>query len=152
MMNRVHSAWTRFVNWNRKRLVWAILTGSVEDHQEISRQIFERAKKLSDFVGMIVRVSFLVLATTFLWKKSQSTEGILGWVFGYSALITFAIAIRLSSYIFIIILVRESKDLAFHGNLIMRIILFAIALSFTAVIWYGAYKFILELAVSSSLL
>ena len=43
---------------------------AAEEHRD---KVFDQAKRLSDFIGMIVRLAFLFYATLFFGGKSQPT-------------------------------------------------------------------------------
>lgn len=67
---------------------------SKEDFDNLDRTTFEAAKKLSDFVGMIVRLGFLGVALVIIWNHLEEEDvAILLFCYGVSLILLTAITL-----------------------------------------------------------
>lgn len=80
VMQWLNRMWTGFVEFSRERLIPASISYDSEDHRRNFDASFDSAKRLSDFIGMVVRLAFATFAAAYFYAKSQDTEGLLGRV------------------------------------------------------------------------
>src|SRR4051794_8226780 len=94
-----------------KRIADAIST-KIPDSKADARQLldkgFDRTKRTSDFIGMIVRFAFVSYATQFFFSASWAPKAgpmawLYGWAMGVSAMFSFGLMIFFAAQIFGII-------------------------------------------------
>lgn len=104
MVKLIRKAFGKLSEYHNSRFV----VGSSDEAFKLrSDRVFDQAKKLSDFVGMIVRLAFLQLAYRYFLIISPKTEGIYGYIFGFCAVSAFGLTIMLGIRIIQVIFLWE---------------------------------------------
>ena len=152
MREWIKKRWDEFVNFNKTRLVANLLSMSDDEFRVKSEEIFNSTKKLSDFVGMIVRLTFAQFAWRYFMFMSPKTDGIYGYIFGFCAIFTMGLTVFLGSRIFLIIFAWEVEDVRQITGSISRGILFVIAALSTLTIYLGTLRLVSDMARASALL
>jgi len=126
------------------------LTAETNEHR--ADQIFSEAKKLSDFIGMIVRLAFTLFAFHFFMLKAPQIGGLTGFVFGISAINAFGLSVVLANKIMRIIYYWEMIAVAKAQSRHFRALLLFFALCSTLVAYYGIFKMAFAIAKSSPII
>lgn len=82
-----------------------------ESREAARDEAFANGKTISDFVGMFVRLVFLLVACSYFIEQGKTSEGIWSFVFGASVVSTATLATLLCIWILRIILCWELRDL-----------------------------------------
>ncbi|KEQ05715.1 hypothetical protein [Pseudorhizobium pelagicum] len=91
-----------------------------DEHDKLSDDVFNEAKKLSDFLGMIVRMIFVQAAGTLLILKSREAGGLEGLLLAVAAVTAVGLAGVFTWRIFGIVLLYFTKDVVIIGNTLVR--------------------------------
>ncbi|MDP2733779.1 MAG: hypothetical protein Q8O63_11825 [Hoeflea sp.] len=138
--------WENFLGSFPGRRFTSITAHNAEDYEKIARQNFESAKKLSDFVGMIVRFAFLNAAINYFSKKAIENDGWLGFIFGCCTISTIGLTVALSIRIFWIVLLFESFDIHKQNQKLAKWMLYLFAIATTGMIFFGIHVLVNDLA------
>ena len=98
---------------------------------------FESAKRLSDFVGMIIRFAFANFATLYLLTKATTVPGVSGWALAVSGGFAAAITVVFGIKLYIIILLNEARGVAAFSSKWAKIISIVLTLITVGLLQYG---------------
>jgi hypothetical protein len=113
---------------------------------------FNSAKKLSDFVGMIIRLSFVMFAQLYFLHLSQTTAFPMSFVAGFCFVSATWLIFALAGKIVIIILDYEWREVPrIRGN-VGKFIILTFGLLSTIIAYVGIYQMARSIALASSLL
>jgi hypothetical protein len=71
-MGKLKTLWQNVVQFHEGRLLPTLTTMTAEEYQRNADVQFARAKRLSDFVGIIIRWSFAQFASLYFFPKRLS--------------------------------------------------------------------------------
>jgi hypothetical protein len=137
--------------FHRTRLISNITSHSKEEYENNVRNNFDAAKRLSDFVGMIVRFAFLQAALSYFMRKAVDSPGATGYVLGFCAVSVFGLLIALGIRIFYVILLYEASDIHRDSRRWVKYALFVFALAHSVALWYGMRVLVSDLTRSAPL-
>lgn len=127
-------------------LFWKSEIGDAQ-FEELDKISYERAKKLSDFIGMIVRLGFLGVCVFILWDRASTTSLVFLRILYYSSLSLFSILMFMMigniNSIFMGFFLREVRMLP---NKFLRKLAHAIAFLLSMVFYYGYSEVALQIA------
>jgi hypothetical protein len=96
-----------------KRLLARLTSYQLKAPEELDTELnkaFDRAKRVSDYVGMIVRLAFCAYATQFFWSQAKTTAGIQSWALGVSGVTAFCLQIWFGAQIILLITLHSLSD------------------------------------------
>jgi len=137
MFRWLGKAWRGFVEFNRETLFGGVMKMTPEEHQEAFNQTFDSAKRLSDFIGMIVRLSFLTFALFFFLRRVGETDGIQSMAHSVCLVFAFGLNIAFLQKVFRVILLYEARDIPRIPAGSQRWVLLLLAVVITGTIYYG---------------
>jgi hypothetical protein len=111
--------------------------GTKEDVEERLAYNFNKAKTLSDFIGMIVRFAFANFAVAYFIKRSAEVRGFEGYVLGFCATMSAGLLLGFGASLVRVILVYEMQSVSAWKGTAARVIFIVLGLLSTACIWYG---------------
>lgn len=123
-----------------------------KDHWKRFNATFDSAKRLSDFIGMIIRLSFAQFAAVYFIKKAPEAEGLLSITFAAAGVMATGIWVRLAMYVARIIMLYETRDAHIVRGTFPIIIYYLLSGSFALASFLGMYQLVGELASASVLL
>lgn len=151
MWEQIKKAWSRLVDFHNTRLVANVSSHTQEDFDLNFNSKFDAAKRLSDFIGMVVRIAFAEFATFyFLHKASQETSW-LSLVYGICAVSALLVTIRFASLIITIMFLWETREVKKFHSTIGRWVIFGTGVLFTVCYAVGTIKMVGDLARTSAL-
>ncbi|MER8761538.1 MULTISPECIES: hypothetical protein [unclassified Mesorhizobium] len=120
-------------------------------NQEL-KDAFDRAKMFSDFLAMIVRMSFTALALIYFLSKIQDASIDFRFVLFLCVIVSFASTLAMAISISRILLIWTS-DISIHfESTSLRIVMLLLSTALAFVIMIGMGNLVLDLAKSSSVL
>jgi len=121
-----------------RKLIISRVGHSTEDADVSIKYHFDKAKILSDFIGMIIRLAYVIGFTAFVYTKSQKD-------ISYIILLLLCMCILFAMFyrIYIIIFQYFARDMTFHSSVLLRLITYIAALYLT----YTLMRAILELCI-----
>lgn len=144
--------WEVFKAFNHGRLVTSVLSMDDSQYQTAFDKEFNESKKLSDFIGMILRLSFTQFAWRYFMHVSPKTPGIMGGVLGYcgvtAMLVTFVLAFRIGLIIFL----WELGDARKAKSTFMKGVMLAVACSASLALYMGTMRMAQDIAKANALL
>lgn len=115
--------------------------------ENVSQGLFDEAKRLSDFIGMIVRLGFLGVGVIILWRASEDTAfPIERYAYYFSIFCLVMIGIAHIHYINTIVMNYLLRNVRKVSNLLYRRILHSMMFFVSMVFYLGIWKIALELA------
>lgn len=128
------------------------LSVSPSDNDERAERIYNEGKKLSDFVGMIVRLAFTLFAFQYFSAKAAEVDGLIAFVYGLCTVSAFGLTAALAGKIFRIIYFWEVRDVVNAPSRYMKLLFLIFALSSTAITYFGLFIMARDIASASPLL
>lgn len=128
------------------------ITLSPDAIQARSSQIFTEAKQLSDFIGMIVRLSFVIFALNFFLVGAPNVGGVTSYVFGFCAVTALGLTINLANKIMKIIYFWEIRDITVSENSYIKVFFMLFALTSTLIGYVGIFKLARTIATANPLI
>ena len=152
-MGWIRRLWQNIVAFHNGRLISSITSFTKEQHEQELATQFEKAKRLSDFVGIIIRWSFVMFATLYFLRRYSLSENIFigllyflcGW---WAGLMTIYFSVRVQ----IIVLLWWSDSVPMHSSMLGKRISLALSILFTGVGAFGIYQLVSDVARASALL
>lgn len=129
-----------------------LLSLEEEEFERERSSTFDRAKRISDFVGMIVRVSFLFFAVLYGLKLAPSLDGLLSYAVGFTTTSGILLLIALFAHVSRLIFLWEVREARKFKARIPRFIFLGSALFITWSAGYTIYKLVSAIALESALL
>ena len=150
---KIKAFWSRIADFHQDRLIGLIWSGDQERLRRALSAAFDEGKKLSDFIGMIVRMVFVLFAALFLLKSASLTGGLQGFALGIGGIYAGAVTAFLASSVFRIILLWnltwEDWGDAAPWN---RAILVSLSILSAVAVGVGVWSVVEALAKASDLL
>jgi hypothetical protein len=140
---KANVGWNWLAEYHRHHFI-ANLTS--EDHQLNFRTHFDKAKTLSDFIGMILRYSFATFAWSYFLKRVPEATGFHKGAFGVCFVFSLGITIALGARIFAIILFYETKDLHKQTHNAVKVAMLIAATVTTYALYIGINDVVAALA------
>jgi hypothetical protein len=109
---------------------------------------FEKAKAISDFVGMIVRFAFVVAATAFFFRRSQEVKGFGGYLLGVCATVASGLTVVFGYRIMMLVVAYEQRSTHAWKSTWARLIGFIFGVLMATSIWYGIVDIVKVLSSS----
>jgi Rad3-related DNA helicase len=152
-MEKLKEVWRKIVAFHNSRMITSVMRMSQEDFNINIDESFNRAKRLTDFVGILIRWSFVQFAGYYFLESSSSADHWFEkYAFQYCGIGAFGVAVYFSIRIFSIIFLYWASDAAHHESKVRKYIIAAMALSMTLAFWFGISRMIRDLAKASQLL
>jgi hypothetical protein len=145
LIYQMKAGWNWLAETHRERFIGNL---TEEDHQLNFRTHFDRAKLLSDFIGVIVRLSFATFAWKYFLERASETDGIRNWAFNICFYFAVGVTIALSAHISAIIMFYETKAVPKQTNKVWKLTSVTIALMTTFALWYGINDLVASLIKS----
>ncbi|MCK1498002.1 hypothetical protein [Bradyrhizobium sp. 188] len=123
---------------------------SSENLQTYAKNQFDKAKALSDFVGMIVRFGFANAAVAFFAGRAKETTGPESVVFGLCSVASFGLMAALGGGIAGIIFAYEMRAVSDDGksHVLVRWFFVILAIGWTVALWFGITDLVHVLATT----
>lgn len=151
-MERLKLMWKGIVTFHNSRLIANLTKLSEEQYKANLESNFSAAKRLSDFIGLIIRWSFAQFAGYYFYQASHSTEfWLTKFVFGYCALMAFVVAIYMGVYVATLTLLYWASDVLAQGSRWMRYLTVVFSFALTGMLWFGLWGMVKEIARASVL-
>lgn len=151
MFKWAKAAWQQIVTFHKTRLIFSLVDADREKIDSNFKVQFDDAKRASDFVGMVVRLTFLLFATIYLVRLAATEP----W---YSAVpISFAVTncailiVYLASKMSIIIFLFFATDAYPRESRRQRIFFLASSYVVMIVLFYSIWRIVQALAKHSLL-
>jgi hypothetical protein len=152
-MEKLKALWRKFVAFHSRLLIANMTKMTAESYQENLDHNFAAAKRLSDFIGLIIRWSFAQFAGYYFYQVSHSAEfWLTKFVFGYCAFVAYVVTVYMGVYVAIITLLYWSKDAAAQSSKGLRIYIIGLSIAVTVMLWFGIMRMVREIAKASALL
>lgn len=142
--------WTGFVEFNRERLIPASINYDAADHRRNFDASFDSAKRLSDFIGMVVRLAFVAFAAAYFYTKSRDTKGLLGFVFGYCAVCSIGLGLALGRKVLILVYLWDIREIPVVKGRIGKFVIAAFGVATVAMIYVGCFELIKDMAAKTA--
>jgi hypothetical protein len=114
---------------------------------------FDKAKRLSDFIGRIVRLTFLMVFVAYFFTKANAATS---WWWKYAYATTWIFSAAFTSYFWVlisrIILEYFMRDFTHHTRLRVRAIMFVISLYYFWTVTNGIYDIAYAIAQATTLI
>jgi hypothetical protein len=132
------------LRWIAKQLadVFAIPPNkaAADEHRN---KVFDQAKRVSDFIGMIVRLAFMFYASSYFGAQvSANLNTLKGFAFGLCWIIALGVSVVFGGQIFAIIYIHHLRDAAVQTNRWIRILMLISALATSGALWFGIVELI----------
>jgi hypothetical protein len=106
-------------------------------------RIFDEAKRLSDFIGMIVRLAFLFYAVSYFTSQMFAHGDTLkGYAFGLCLTVSLGLSGIFGGQIFAIIYIHHLRDVSVQTNRWVRIAMFVSTVIVAGALWFGIVQLI----------
>ncbi|WP_421857461.1 hypothetical protein [Oricola sp.] len=139
--------------WHSDRMLVRLFNADEEGIKGETKTIFEEAKLVSDFVGMIVRFTFIVFGTGYFFAKLASAEGYLGRAINFACWGVFLmLAIALGSRIVAVVLTYLAVDMAHTKSRSGKLLVFVCSVILASAVYLGIYGLAKDLAAASSVI
>jgi hypothetical protein len=148
--SRLKLVWNSIQEFYSTRLIANLTSHTKEAYERNFTHHYERAKRLSDFVGMIVRLAFATFAYQYFYRRATATEGFQSGVFTICYLTTLGLSIALGLRILVLILIYESTDIHKQTSKVIKVAMLIVSIIMTAALWYGVLDLVKVLANRSS--
>ena len=153
MKDFINKQWQRVIAFHKGRRVTAILDLKDDALFEVEYdKIFDSGKRLSDFVGMIVRLAFVQFAWRYFFYAAPNVSGIYKFILGFCGVSALGLTAILGARIATIIFLWEASDFRKTSGPIGRKVILAIAIASTIVLYLGTQYLVSDLAKHSALL
>lgn len=132
-----------------------LFIGRTKEELESDQKIeFDKGKKLSDFIGMLVRIGFVCLAFLFLQNASmdEKSDRFIRFVLGVGSLCALSLYILMIWRICGIILTYSWADIAYHQNKWIKAFIVVCSLWITFVAIYSISYLAFAIAKANSIL
>lgn len=151
MFRWLGKAWNNFRAYNKDRLIMSLMSNDGERHKTAFDQMFEKGKRTSDFVGMIVRSGFALFAAQYFWQKYRSaTEDFWRIVMMYCAVASTLLAISLIVSVVWIVTLYQAREVPTQRSMVGKWISLIVALGTTVMFYLGGYELIKEVAAAAA--
>lgn len=150
-MEKLKKLWSTVRDFYNTRLITNLISQNKDDYNSNAQRNFDAAKKLSDFVGMIVRYAFAQGATTYFFKKLETATGAGRYALWLCAIFAFFLTLVLGIRILWIIVLYEAEDIHATENVWGRRLFFLCALIQGFALWYGVRMLVNDIAASGVL-
>lgn len=139
--------------WNRTLVGMAFRTTTKEEWESVYENAVERAKKLSDFVGLLLRAAFAYICYKFFINAAGDAGGILSrTALGICASLSFVAYFLIFLNFLRVVAVSFMSDARFHDNVLVKIAFLCSSIFITISVAYGIMYLVNALATASKLL
>lgn len=128
------------------------LTMSDSDFETERQTVFDNAKRVSDFVGMIARLAFIQFVFLYFLREAPKAEGVWGLAMGLFCVSSFGLSIYLARAIMRIVFLWEIRDARKTDIAWARGIFLGFAFVTTAAIYFALIHLVYKIASSNALL
>lgn len=119
------------------------MTGSKAELSNEFEKTFDRSKRLSDFIGMIIRYGFLIAAQSFFWPYFVKNEfDYYQWAYGFCFLITAIMSVVMFANVVRIITLYLAAEDAHIGGPIFRVFVGIVSLVLALLFTFGIFNFV----------
>ena len=126
---------------------------SKEEWEELYNQEFDKAKRLSDFIGMIVRLGFVFFTFLFFSGLAQKEHSwFISYMFGMCAVFSLGLYLAMFFRITILVDIYFLSDTRHQKNRFLKIIIGLMSLWFVSCCGYGISKLAGAIARANNLL
>ena len=144
--------------------VWSRITGlgallapttlrmSEAEFEAERNTVFDSAKRVSDFVGMIVRLAFLQFVFLFFLNEAPKAGGVFGFALGLCAVSSLGLSIYLARGIMRIVFLWELRDARRAEPAWAKAMFFVFALITTLCIYGAMIHLVAKIASSNALI
>lgn len=146
------SRWERVKRFHNSRVLTTLIQATKEELVRDFDYNFAEGKKVSDFVGMIIRWSFAIFASLYLYKKSMSFGGTYGIVQAICGTFWLILTIMLTTRIFVVAVLFQASDIRYHEGKWKKRSIVAGWIFCAGVLMYGTGQIVADIAYSSALL
>jgi predicted ABC-type exoprotein transport system permease subunit len=144
--------WESLRVFNQGRLVTRILSMDDAQYEAAFDNEFNTSKKLSDFIGMILRLSFTQFAWRYFFHVSPKTEGIMGFILGYCGIGAFLITLVLAFRIGLLTFLWQLGDARKAKSNFLRGIMFVVACAASLALYMGTMRMAQDIGKANALL
>jgi hypothetical protein len=118
-----------------------------EDWKNLQEDEFAKAKKLSDFIAILMRAAFCVFLFLFFQSAAKKSDfWLTNYAFGLCGFMALGIFLKLHWHVMGMIIAHWLSDTAHSNNKIYKATMSFSALTIAAALGYGIYYFIFQFA------
>jgi hypothetical protein len=138
--------WKWFVEFNRDALAGGVMRMNEEEYKAALNATFDSAKRLSDFIGMFVRLAFSTFGMIYFLRKTRELEGFHDFVFGLCFVFAAGLTIVLGARVLRLVMLYEARDVPKMPNNGWRWVFVLAAVFTTFVLYTGIASLVGDLA------
>jgi len=143
--------WDRVREFHRDRVV-GVLHDNSTNREGLFNHYFAGAKLASDFIAMITRLGFCVLAAFYFYKKMYSGDGISVFAFSFCMVSSIFLLLYLSTRMSMVIYISLLGQTRIPDNLLGRIIFIIAAATLAVSGIFGISTLASDLALKAGLI
>lgn len=149
MFKWAKAAWQQIVAFHKTRLIFNLVDADREKIDSNFKVHFDDAKRASDFVGMVVRLTFLLFATIYLLRLAATEPWYTSIPISFAATNCAILMLYLSGKMSIVIFLFFATDV--HPRESRRIRIFFLVCSYLmmTVLFYSIWRIVQALAKHS---
>lgn len=128
------------------------LTMSDADFEAERQTVFDNAKRVSDFVGMIARLAFIQFVFLYFLREAPKAEGVWSWAMGLFCVSSLGLSIYLARAIMRIVFLWEIRDARKTDIAWAKGLFLGFAILTTAAIYFALMHLVYEIASTNALI
>ena len=135
--------------WRLELASFAEFYATQDNVYTLVKHHFDKAKALSDFIGMFVRLAFASFAIAYFFKRQTEVQSFSAkWAFGLCAFLCLGIAVRFGYHIVVMIMAFELRSVHAWRSTWARLCAIAFGLLSAACVAFGIVDLIKVLSAT----